>query len=87
MASPFGPVDPSDSLEIRPSLEGITDDDVEEVNRRYERRKASRKDRITKKYGAREAELDAADDVVPVREVPLWYALKVSARSLHHLMS
>ena len=44
---------------------------------KWEKRKAARKDRITKKYGAREAEIDEADDVIPEREVPLWYAIKV----------
>jgi hypothetical protein len=48
------------------------------VARKWEKRRAARKDRITKQRGIREAELDAADDVIPVREVPLWYALKVS---------
>lgn len=46
--------------------------------RKWERRRAARKDRITKQKGIREAELDQMKDVIPVREVPLWYALKVN---------
>ena len=46
--------------------------------RKWERRRAARKDRITKQKGIREAELDQMEDVIPVREVPLWYALKVN---------
>ena len=61
----MGPVDPGDDRETRPSAEGITDEEIEEVGRKWERRKAARKDRIAKAKGAREAELDAAEDVIP----------------------
>eukprot|EP00624_Nannochloropsis_granulata_P004964 evm.model.NODE_35146_length_38824_cov_40.990341.11 len=50
---------------------------MEEVARKWEKRKAARRERITKQKGAREAMLDEAEDVIPDREVPLWYALKV----------
>ncbi|KAM3570887.1 hypothetical protein VYU27_007062 [Nannochloropsis oceanica] len=72
-----GPVDPRDDRETRPSAENISEEEMEEVARKWEKRKAARRERITKQKGAREAMLDEAEDVIPDREVPLWYALKV----------
>ena len=48
---------------------------MEEVARKWERRKKSRRDRITKSKGAREAMLDEAEDVIPEREVGGWVGL------------
>lgn len=74
----FTPVDSSDPRETRPKLPDMTDEDMAEIDQKFAKRKAARRDRIAKRYGEREAQIDEASDVVPTRDTPFWYAVKVS---------
>lgn len=53
------------------------EEELEDMDHRFVKRRQARHDRIAKKYGKMEADLDAAKDVVPTRDTAYWYAVKV----------
>jgi hypothetical protein len=69
--------DARDPRAILPKIPEYTDEEIAEMRATSKRRRDGKRDRIVKKYGEAEAQLREADEVVPVRDTPMWYAVKV----------